>query len=210
MAKIVNCKTCQKEVSSDAKVCPHCGQKLKMGLMKKLLLGVAGLIGLFIVVGIFSGESKPKEEPIFTLKVEGLGAVQGIKKSDVGIAIIGLDKTKTIGHAYISEQAQGEFIIVALAIHNFQKDVITVDSNSFKIIDEQKREFSHSVQGETALLMSNDSKKPFFLQGVNPGITASGYLVFDVPPGLKNLKLQVKGGMNGQKGEIPLAVIKAK
>ena len=107
MAKIVNCKTCQKEVSSDAKVCPHCGQKLKMGLMKKLLLGVAGLIGLFIVVGIFSGESKPKEEPIFTLKVEGLGAVQGIKKSDVGIAIIGLDKTKTIGSGVRSGSTTG-------------------------------------------------------------------------------------------------------
>jgi hypothetical protein len=38
------CKACGKEVSKSAATCPHCGQKLKMGLLAKLAIGLAGLI----------------------------------------------------------------------------------------------------------------------------------------------------------------------
>ena len=48
MAKMKNCKSCNKEVASSAKVCPHCGQKLKMGMMAKLGILVVILIGAAI------------------------------------------------------------------------------------------------------------------------------------------------------------------
>ena len=48
MAKMKNCKSCGKEVASSAKVCPHCGQKLKMGMMAKLGILVVILIGAAI------------------------------------------------------------------------------------------------------------------------------------------------------------------
>src|SRR6476659_3123546 len=38
------CKACGKEVSKSAKTCPHCGQKLKMGLLAKLGIGFAGIV----------------------------------------------------------------------------------------------------------------------------------------------------------------------
>lgn len=40
---IVSCKACGKDVAKSAKVCPHCGKKLKMGMMLKLFLGVVGI-----------------------------------------------------------------------------------------------------------------------------------------------------------------------
>ena len=48
MAKMKNCKSCNKEVASSAKVCPHCGQKLKMGMMAKIGIGIV----ILIVAGI--------------------------------------------------------------------------------------------------------------------------------------------------------------
>jgi len=48
MSNLKPCKSCNKEVSKDAKVCPHCGKKLKMGLMAKI--GI--LIVILIVIGV--------------------------------------------------------------------------------------------------------------------------------------------------------------
>jgi hypothetical protein len=60
MSKLINCKSCAKEVASSAKVCPHCGKKLKMGMMMKLLiLGV--IIIIVIVVGMPSDDDIAKE-----------------------------------------------------------------------------------------------------------------------------------------------------
>jgi hypothetical protein len=57
MSKIKNCKSCGKEVAKSAKTCPNCGQKLKMGMMLKLLIGV----GVLVVAGAIFGLS-PEEE----------------------------------------------------------------------------------------------------------------------------------------------------
>ena len=44
-SKLINCKACGSEVSGNAKICPHCGEKLKMGMFQKLwIVGVSILI----------------------------------------------------------------------------------------------------------------------------------------------------------------------
>lgn len=48
--KLVPCKSCEKEVASSAKVCPHCGKRLKMGMFKKVLIGFVGLIVVIIAL----------------------------------------------------------------------------------------------------------------------------------------------------------------
>ncbi len=51
MAKLLNCRTCKKEVARGAKTCPHCGEKnptkKKISLKESLLI-----ISIFIVVGM--------------------------------------------------------------------------------------------------------------------------------------------------------------
>jgi len=46
------CKECGQEVSSSAKKCPHCGAKLKGGILKKLLIGAGGVIIIIIIASI--------------------------------------------------------------------------------------------------------------------------------------------------------------
>jgi len=48
MAKLTNCKSCKKEVAKSAKVCPHCGQKLKMGFFARLAI----LCAILVVIGV--------------------------------------------------------------------------------------------------------------------------------------------------------------
>lgn len=56
MGNLINCKDCGKEVSKKAKICPHCGAKLKK---KKIGLGViVGIAALFIIISVVSNGSK--------------------------------------------------------------------------------------------------------------------------------------------------------
>jgi hypothetical protein len=41
---LINCKVCGQQVSNKAKVCPHCGKKLKMSLGLKIIIGIVALI----------------------------------------------------------------------------------------------------------------------------------------------------------------------
>jgi hypothetical protein len=54
---IAACKACGKDVAKSAKVCPHCGKKLKMGMMLKALLGIVAII----VVGALVSPSAEDE-----------------------------------------------------------------------------------------------------------------------------------------------------
>ena len=46
MSKLVECKTCKKEVAKGAKVCPHCGQKNPTIKTKDMLIGFAVLTAI--------------------------------------------------------------------------------------------------------------------------------------------------------------------
>ena len=49
---MIQCKECSKEISSDARVCPHCGKKLRMGAIAKAFLVLLCVVGGFIIIGI--------------------------------------------------------------------------------------------------------------------------------------------------------------
>lgn len=49
---IVLCNECNKEVSSGASVCPHCGQKLHRGCMNTFLLLLLCAIGFLAITGV--------------------------------------------------------------------------------------------------------------------------------------------------------------
>lgn len=54
-----SCKECGKQVSSNAKTCPHCGAKLKMGFFMKTIIGFFVLI----FIGAIISNNQPKPEP---------------------------------------------------------------------------------------------------------------------------------------------------
>jgi len=51
VSNLTECKSCKKEVAKKAKLCPHCGAKLKMGMFLKLVIG---LVVLIVVAAILS------------------------------------------------------------------------------------------------------------------------------------------------------------
>ena len=57
MSKLIKCKSCDQEVSPDAKACPKCGAPVKKrtGCLMMIAYGFLGFIGLLIVSSIISG-----------------------------------------------------------------------------------------------------------------------------------------------------------
>ena len=63
MASLKSCKTCKKEVSTSAKVCPHCGQKLKSGLFVRILKWTGGIFLALIILALIIPESDETKTP---------------------------------------------------------------------------------------------------------------------------------------------------
>ena len=148
----------------------------------------------------------PKEpEYLYKCKLSDIGTVRGAYASNVGVAIGKIATTNSIGNKYHTTQAQGVFILVFIAVTNGQNDVVTIDANSFKLIDDRGREFTHSVDGETSLTMLGE--KSLFLTEVNPGNTVTGYIVYDVPADTNIVRMFFRGGMTGDEGEVPFRVM---
>ncbi|MEN1939182.1 DUF4352 domain-containing protein, partial [Paenibacillus sp. 102] len=138
-----------------------------------------------------------KEEQKKELSKEG-------ESSKVKIAVGAVETLESVGNEITNEKAQGVFKVVEISITNNQKDAITVDANSFKLVDSQDREFKYSTQAQTAYDISNGGKLDFFLKQLNPGLTQTGKIIYDVPKDAQGLVLKARGGMMGK--EIKLKV----
>ncbi|AKR12739.1 MULTISPECIES: DUF4352 domain-containing protein [Bacillus cereus group] len=142
-------------------------------------------------------EEPKKEEPKKELSKEG-------ESSKVKITVGSVESVDSVGGEYLNEKAKGIYKVVEISITNNQKDAITVDANSFKLMDNQDREFKYSTQAQTAYDIGNSGKSDFFLKQLNPGLTQTGKIIFDVPADAQGLVLKARGGMMGK--EIKLKV----
>jgi len=204
---VVNCKACGKEIGKSVKKCIHCGTDQRNFFSKHKI--ITAILVLAIMGGIGSAlgggdKSKATQAPVASSAAVELSK-EGIS-SDVKIVVTGFNSKDSIGDNQFSvAKAQGVFKILSISLTNNQKDAITIDSNSFKLVDDQGREFSDSNEAQMAMMSSVNIKVDnFFLKKINPGITVTGAVVFDVPKDAKGFKLKARGGVTGK--EITLKV----
>jgi len=55
MATLINCRVCKKTVSSNAKLCPHCGERSPEPYIDTLKYGLIGFTVVIVVVLILAG-----------------------------------------------------------------------------------------------------------------------------------------------------------
>ncbi|PFW14208.1 DUF4352 domain-containing protein [Bacillus thuringiensis] len=164
--------------------------------------GCLGIIALFVIgiIAMVAGGGDSTEKTSTDSKAVSKEGVS----SDVKITVGSIETVDSVGNEYTKEQAQGVFKILEVTLTNNQKDAITVDANSFKLVDNKGREFTYSTQGQTSFDLTNGGKTDFFLKQLNPGLTQTGKIVFDIPKDAEGLFLKASGGMTGK--EINLKV----
>lgn len=93
---------------------------------------------------------------------------------------------------YVPESEGAVFYLVNVTLKNEKNEMITTDSSFFKLISDNGAEYS-----PTMIITTGDDSKFFTYDGINPGLSLSGNIAFEVPPGLTNLKLKVQTGFWG-------------
>lgn len=179
--------------------------------MKKILKwGVIAFV-VIMIIGAVSGSGKnttttsnsgttktdnKKEETVAKLN-------DVVTDKDLAFTATNVTKVKSLGNSYTKKDAQGTFYVVTLNIKNVGKETATMDSSMIKITDSQGRKFDRSIEGQTAKGLSQ-GKVDMFLQQVQPGLSVTGDIVFDLPDDATDLKLLVKGGLFGTEKPISL------
>ena len=177
---------------------------------RKIFMGIAAL---FVIGGMVNACGSDGTETTSTTNTPSTDSKEPAKpaelskegvSSDVKIVVEGLETQNEVGDNQFSKKtAQGVFKVVKVTLTNNQKDAITIDSNSFKLIDDKGREFSYSSEGQIAIETStNSQQESFFLKQLNPGLSITGNVVFDVPKDATGFKLQARGGFTGKKIEL--------
>lgn len=101
---------------------------------------------------------------------------------------------------YISYEPDSEgavFLVVNVTVKNNGKESITTDSSFFKLID-------GDIEYSPSTIITTDSS--FFLyDGINPGLSKQGNVLFEIPEGKQDLLLNVQTGFWGtEQGQIKL------
>ncbi|PGX07753.1 DUF4352 domain-containing protein [Bacillus sp. AFS033286] len=190
------------------------GKIFKFGCLGFIGLIILGIIGSALGSGDDEKEkssTEPKQEtsaPATKEEPKKQEAKKELSKegesSKVKIAVGSVESVDSVGGEYLKEKAQGVFKVIEVTVTNNQKDAITVDANSFKLVDNKDREFTYSTQAQTAFDVGNGGKSDFFLKQLNPGLSQTGKIIFDVPADAQGLVLKARGGMTGK--EIKLKV----
>lgn len=88
-----------------------------------------------------------------------------------------------------------------MSVKNESKEAITIDTSFFKLAESDGTIY----ETDSDNLMYVDSEQSFFLEKINPKLEKTGQVLFAIPEGAKNFKLQVQTGFWGtETGEISL------
>jgi hypothetical protein len=183
--------------------------------MKKILKW--GLIGfvVLIVIGAIAGAGKSDNQSsnsnsnaasnggsqAESEKQYGLNEV--VQDGDLAFTVTNVETAKSLGNSYTQKNSQGTFYVVTLKIENKGNKTATFDSSMAKVTDDQGREFERSIEGQTAKGMAQGNVD-LFLQQVQPSLSVTGDLVFDLPSDISNPMLLVKGSLFGKGAKVKL------
>lgn len=111
--------------------------------------------------------------------------------------------TDTIhSNPYLNEPPNAKYLFVEVGVRNLDKEERTVPP--FKLIDETGAEYGTSDRAWAA------ENSMGLIQNLNPGVSKSAYVIFDVPEG-RSYKLKVSGGYwSTEDGLVELAPKSAK
>lgn len=169
-------------------------------MMKKILKWVIIAVVGLMVLGAIAG--KDKDGGSTSTKQEGKKEYkmnQAVKVGNLDYMVVGVSKAKSVGNEYVKETAKGEFLIIKVKVTNNDKEGRIMDTNMFKLVEADGTTYdAHSMA-----TMQKNNNAGFFLENVNPKLTAEGYVVFDVAKAdASNFKLQVSAGFGSATEEL--------
>ncbi|MBT2289292.1 DUF4352 domain-containing protein [Paenibacillus albidus] len=184
----------------------------KMGCM-----GFIVLIVLIIIIGIFNSNGDDKSSTANNSK----NSADTVEKKDaskeevkkltkkgeelqVGDVVFKVNKVTTTKEikdgdffSYSPDADGSVFLVVNVTVKNAGKEMITTDSSFFQLLKGE-------VQYNPSTLITTTGDY-FLYEGINPGLSQTGNVVFEVPEDMKDFVLNVQTGFWGtEQGQIEL------
>lgn len=183
----------------------------KKPFWKKWWVWVIGVILLIGIAGASGGDESTKptattpqsaEQNQESAKTEEAKPTtyklnQEVKVGNLSYVASEIKKTTSIGNEFLNKKTEEQFVLVKVKVKNNDKEARTVDTNLFKVKDNQGREFAADAEAD----MYVNSNANFFLEQVNPGTSRSGYVVFEIPKDAKGLTMEVSSGLGWSGGD---------
>lgn len=146
-------------------------------------------------------DEQPKEaeasEAEASEDVVEVGIGEPAKIADVSFTVNSIEETKEIssGNEYIeSAVTEGKYVILEVTVKNEKKEALTINSSYFKLITLEGVVYEPNTDGKVMMAMMDEDD--FFLQQVNPGLSKTGKVVFEVGEDL-DLNTAVLQGQTG-------------
>ncbi len=170
------CKECQKEISSTASQCPHCGaSQSKMpgcfGCLK-----IVGILFVFmIIIAAFNGGSGK----VSTKDIKSYEMGSPVTLKDMEVIVASTEYVNSIKdlNEFSTEAGSGIYLIVFVSVKNNSDQPMYVNSSIFTIM----RGTSKYDVDSTATMYAALKYKRQQLTKLNPGISAEGIIVFNLP-----------------------------
>ncbi|QIN29936.1 DUF4352 domain-containing protein [Brevibacterium luteolum] len=110
------------------------------------------------------------------------------------------DGISTVGDEFLNAQAQGQFVTVKMSVKNTSSSPEYFFEDSIKLADDAGN--TYASDSEAGIYAGEDS---LLLEEINPGNTASGTIVFDVPADVTPDRLIFEGGFFSTPVEVALS-----
>ena len=179
--KLHNCKSCNKPISKDAKQCPHCGAPNESQKTVQAISGCLGII-IFIVIAFFfwgDGCSFPKKS------LETYNEGDNIKTGNISYNVSNSRWASSIGYNKFNfAKPDARFLLVNVSVKNEDKEARNIPA--FTLLDENGAEYETSKENHIRQGTLN------LLDALNPGVSKTGMVIFDVPESNK-YKLKASG-----------------
>ncbi|MGD7789304.1 DUF4352 domain-containing protein [Propionibacteriaceae bacterium Y1700] len=123
-----------------------------------------------------------------------------VVSGDIEFTVTKVEKgVKQVGSSDFGQKAQGQYVLVSVSMKNVGKEGVTVWSTQ-KLKDDQDRTFE-SDESAAIYIKDNDG----WWTQINPGNTAKGVMVFDMPKDAKPTSILLQGGMLDAEVEVQLS-----
>ena len=194
-----------KEIDAKASKCPHCQADQRNWFARhKIMTGIIVVIAVLFVLGAVgssknsgtsttgnsAGGSSANNTPTPSVRTANGGDT--VNDGDLAFTVNSVDTAQTIGDSFTQKTAQGIYYILTVKIQNNGKSTQTINASDFTVVDNQGRKYDYSNDGQTAIEMSSGATS-FFLQQIQPSLSVTGKIVFDVPASATGLKLMAQG-----------------
>lgn len=188
MAKLVNCKACDKQIAKGVKKCPDCGKDQRNWFMRHKIMTFFGAIILLAILGsavgggeeknVAAGDGDKKEEKIYSIN----DPVVVDDKAEVVITKV--EEFSVIGDPdFLGHKASdgGTLVAIQTTVKNISDEPIgSFSTPSFKLIDEKGTSYDSDVSASSAYATETNIDNSKILSDLNPGIKVNDVQVYEI------------------------------